>query len=127
MISSKILSGLNADGDHQNKRMKIHDTTKTFVEEFFFQSHPFSDLILLVQDKELFVDKSDLATGSKVFQSYFQDETIDSIEILDVTPNEMIELLQFVYPQFHCTINNQNVTILLILGIGYIQIKYQKF
>ena len=28
----------------------------------------------------------------------------------------MIELLQFLYPQFQCTISNQNVTILLILG-----------
>jgi hypothetical protein len=67
-------------------------------------------------DKELYVDKSVLAGGSKVFQSYFEDEHIDSIEILDVSPNEMIELLQFLYPQFQCTISNQNVTILLILG-----------
>jgi len=28
----------------------------------------------------------------------------------------MIELLQFLYPQFQCTINYENVTILLILG-----------
>jgi hypothetical protein len=28
----------------------------------------------------------------------------------------MIELLQFLYPQFQCTINNDNVTMLLILG-----------
>ena len=69
-----------------------------------------------ISDKELYVDKSVLAASSKVFQSYFQDDKIDSIEILDVTPNEMIELLQFLYPQFHCTINNENVTILLILG-----------
>jgi len=105
MISSQILSGLNADGDHKN-----------FTEEFFFHSHPFNDLILIIQDKQLYVDKSILAASSKVFQSYFQDENIDSIEILDITPNEMIELLQFLYPQFQCTINNQNVTILLILA-----------
>lgn len=67
-------------------------------------------------DKELYVDKSVLAAGSKIFHSYFQDENLDSIEILDVTSNEMIELLQFLYPQFHCTIHNQNITILLILG-----------
>jgi len=71
---------------------------------------------LFFLDKQLYVDKSVLAAGSKVFQSYFQDENIDSIEILDITPNEMIELLQFLYPQFQCTINNQNVTILLILA-----------
>jgi hypothetical protein len=105
MISSQILSGLNADGDHKN-----------FTEEFFFHSHPFNDLILVVQDKQLYVDKSVLAASSKVFQSYFQNENIDSIEILDITPNEMIELLQFLYPQFQCTINNQNITILLILA-----------
>jgi hypothetical protein len=105
MISSQILSELNADGDHKN-----------FTEEFFFHSHPFNDLILVVQDKQLYVDKSVLAASSKVFQSYFQNENIDSIEILDITPNEMIELLQFLYPQFQCTINNQNITILLILA-----------
>ena len=69
-----------------------------------------------ILDKELYVDKSVLAAGSKVFESYLQDENIDSIEVLDVTPYEMIELLQFLYPQFQCTINNDNVTILLILG-----------
>ena len=47
MISSQILSGFNADGDHKNKRIKI--MKKNLAEEFFFQSHPFSDLILLVQ------------------------------------------------------------------------------
>jgi hypothetical protein len=48
MISSQILtSGRNADGDHQIKRMKTND----LAEEFFFQSHPFSDLILLVQGR----------------------------------------------------------------------------
>ena len=62
------------------------------------------------------MDKSVLAVGSKVFQTYFQDENLDSIEIIDVTPNEMIELLQFLYPQFQCTISNENVTILLILS-----------
>ncbi|CAF0841000.1 unnamed protein product [Rotaria sordida] len=137
MISSEILSGFNVDGDCKKsifienkskqmdsnqslKRMKTIDTNihmiKHSAEEFFFQSHPFSDLILVVQDKELYVDKSVLAAGSKIFHSYFQDENIDSIEILDVSPNEMIELLQFLYPQFRCTINNDNVTILLILA-----------
>jgi hypothetical protein len=139
MISSQILSGFNADGDYKNKRIKT--MKKNLAEEFFFQSHPFSDLVLLVQgisnemyskkkpiflDKELYVDKSVLAAGSKVFQSYFQDENIDSIEILDVTPNEMIELLQFLYPQFHCTINNQNVTILLILGRNIFKLNLKK-
>jgi len=67
-------------------------------------------------DKELYVDKSVLAAGSKIFGSYFQDTHLDSIELLDVTADEMIELLQFLYPQFRCTIHNENVTILLILG-----------
>ncbi len=66
MISSQILSGLNADGDHKKsilienrtkrmnsiqpfKRIKTMDIKKNFAEEFFLQSHPFSDLILLVQ------------------------------------------------------------------------------
>ncbi|CAF5055410.1 unnamed protein product, partial [Rotaria magnacalcarata] len=136
MISSEILSGFNVDGDYNKaiflenkskqmdsdqplKRMKTFHTDthmiKHLAEEFFFKSHPFSDLVLVVKDKELYVDKSVLAAGSKVFQSYFQDANIDSIEILDVTPDEMIELLQFLYPQFRCTINNDNVTILLIL------------
>ncbi|UJR21097.1 hypothetical protein I4U23_024197 [Adineta vaga] len=114
MISSQILSA----GDHK-KSIEMKNSTKKFVEEFFFQSHPFSDLTLLVQDKELHVDKSVLAVGSKVFQSYLQDETIESIEILDISANEMIELLQFLYPQFRCTINNQNVTILLILAYRF--------
>jgi hypothetical protein len=61
MISSQILSGLNADGDNKKSRL-IQNKTKQMdsiqpykrmktdlVEEFFFQSHPFSDLILLVQ------------------------------------------------------------------------------
>ncbi|CAF0968664.1 unnamed protein product [Adineta steineri] len=112
MISSQILSS----GDQQQSvSMKSSNT----AEEFFFQSHPFSDLILLVQDKQLYVDKSVLAIGSKVFHKYIQDETINSIEIIDVSPNEMIELLRFLYPQFHCTINNQNVTILLILAYRF--------
>ncbi len=81
------------------------------------------EIVCFVLDKELHVDKSVLAAGSKVFQSYFQDENIDLIEILDVTPNEMIELLQFLYPQFRCTINNQNVTILLILGRNLFKLK----
>ena len=104
------------------------------ADDFFFQPHPFSDLTMLVQGRfnaretrdldrsicdpgrELFVDKSILSASSKVFRSYFHDENVDTIEILDVAPNEMIELLQFLYPQFQCTINNQNVTLLLILG-----------
>jgi hypothetical protein len=66
MISSQILSGLYADGDHKKsvlienktkqmdsiqsiKRMKSVDTDIHVAEEFFFQSHPFSDLTLLVQ------------------------------------------------------------------------------
>ena len=140
VLLSMISSQFNADGDHKIKRIKTIDSNlfikKTLVEEFFYQTHPFSDLILIIQgiltidkyvyfgsfllflylDKELYVDKSVLAIGSKVFQTYFQDENIDSIEILDVTPNEMIELLQFFYPQFQCTINNENITTLLILG-----------
>jgi hypothetical protein len=67
-------------------------------------------------DKELYVDKSVLSTVSKVFQSYFHNENINSIDIVDVSSNDMIELLQFLYPQFQCTINYENVTILLILG-----------
>ncbi|CAF1647231.1 unnamed protein product, partial [Didymodactylos carnosus] len=74
------------------------------VEEFFYNTHPFSDLTLIVQ-----------ATASKIFQSYLQDN-LDTIEILDVTPNETIEMLKFLYPQFECTINNDNVTVLLILS-----------
>jgi hypothetical protein len=70
-------------------------------------------------DRELFVDKSVLAAGSKVFQSYFQDEHVQTIEILDVSPDEMMELLRFLYPQFQCTIHQQNVTILLILGKNF--------
>jgi len=49
MISSQILSGLNADGDYKNKRIKTFDVNKNFAEEFFFHSHPFNDLILIVQ------------------------------------------------------------------------------
>jgi len=55
MISS---SGLYADGDHK-KSVLIENKTKQMdpikrmksvdAEEFFFQSHPFSDLTLLVQ------------------------------------------------------------------------------
>ncbi|CAM4760830.1 unnamed protein product [Rotaria magnacalcarata] len=114
MISSEILSGFNVDGDYNKaiflenkskqmdsdqplKRMKTFHTDthmiKHLAEEFFFKSHPFSDLVLVVKDAN-----------------------IDSIEILDVTPDEMIELLQFLYPQLRCTINNDNVTILLILA-----------
>jgi len=61
MISSQILSGLYADGD-QKKSVLIEKKTKQMnpiqsikrmksvnAEEFFFQSHPFSDLTLLVQ------------------------------------------------------------------------------
>ncbi|CAF3396040.1 unnamed protein product [Rotaria sp. Silwood1] len=144
MISSEILSGFNVD-DYYEKSIFIGNTSKQIdsnqplkrmrtlsmdipmikhsAEQFFFQSHPFSDLILVVQDKELYVDKSVLAAGSKVFQSYFQDENIDSIEILDVSTSEMIELLQFLYPQFRCTINNDNVTILLVLGNKFLREK----
>lgn len=67
-------------------------------------------------DRQIYVDKSVLAAGSKVFQTYFQDEQLDSIEILDVALNDMIEFLQFLYPQFSCTITNENVSSLLILG-----------
>jgi hypothetical protein len=53
MISSQILSGFNADGDHKIKQtgsIQPYKRIKTdLIEEFFFQSHPFSDLILLVQ------------------------------------------------------------------------------
>jgi hypothetical protein len=62
------------------------------------------------------VDKSVLTVASRVFQNYFRDEAVDSIEILDVSAAEMMELLRFLYPQFRCTIDNQNVTILFILG-----------
>lgn len=51
-----------------------------------------------------------------MFQSYLVDENIDTIELLDVSAEEMIELLRFVYPQFECTITKENVTILLVLG-----------
>ncbi|CAF0945295.1 unnamed protein product [Adineta ricciae] len=94
----------------------MESATKKFTEQFFVQAHPFSDLTLFVQDRELYVDKSVLAVGSKVFRTYLQDTTIDSIEILDVSADDMIELLRFLYPQYHCTINNHNVTILLILA-----------
>lgn len=120
----------NRDGKSTLKRLKISEQS---AEEFFFRTHPFSDLVLLVEgktvetkrnetsnffhlDKELFVDKSVLAAGSKVFRSYFDDENVDTIELLDVSPEDLIELLRFVYPQFECSINNENVTILLILG-----------
>ena len=71
-------------------------------------------------DRQFYADKSVLAAASKVFQSYFQDDQLDSIEILDVTVNEMMDLLQFLYPQFPCTITNDNVTSLLILGKGHL-------
>lgn len=115
------------------------DLQRTSLEEFFFQPHPFTDLVLIVQgrrnwdrekkkkisssaclDRQFYADKSVLAAASKVFQSYFQDDQLDSIEILDVTVNEMMDLLQFLYPQFPCTITNDNVTSLLILGKGHL-------
>ena len=76
----------------------------------------FSKNINFIVEKELYVDKSVLCSVSKVFQLYFQDKDIHLLEIIDVTLNDMIELLQFLYPQFQCTIHQQNITILLILG-----------
>ncbi|CAF0869547.1 unnamed protein product [Adineta steineri] len=99
-----------------NKKMSISNTDINRSEQYFLQSHPFSDLTLIVQNKRLYVDKSILSSVSKVFQSYFQNENTNSIEILDISSNDMIELLQFLYPQFQCTINYENVTVLLILG-----------
>ncbi|CAF0739829.1 unnamed protein product [Adineta steineri] len=99
-----------------NKKMSISNTDVNRSEQYFLQSHPFSDLTLIVQNKQLYVDKSILSSVSKVFQSYFQNDNTNSIEILDISANGMIELLQFLYPQFQCTINYENVTVLLILG-----------
>ena len=80
------------------------------------RSETIREKILVVLDRQVYVDKSVLAAGSKVFRSYFQENQLDSIEIVDVTLNDMIEFLQFLYPQFPCTINNENITSLLILG-----------
>ena len=63
MISSEILPRFNINDDyrkticiqnenneiHSVKRMKTFHTIKYLAEEFFFKSHPFSDLILIVQ------------------------------------------------------------------------------
>ncbi|CAF2578547.1 unnamed protein product [Rotaria sp. Silwood2] len=110
---NKMITTLNIDTDFQ---MTQQNNNKQLAEEFFLQSHPFSDLILIVEEKEFYVDKSVLCSVSKVFQLYFQDENTNSIEIVDVSSNDMIELLQFLYPQFQCTITFQNVTGLLILA-----------
>ena len=135
MISSAYRSDLiksNAEGDHRRSAKRWKSSGES-AEDYFFRSHPFSDLVLLIDgketrgdetrqnetkfsEKELFVDKSVLSAGSKVFQSYLMDENIDTIELLDVSAEEMLELLRFVYPQFECTITNDNVTILLVLG-----------
>ena len=128
---NKVMTTPNIDKDIY---MSQQHNNKYLAEQFFFQSHSFSDLTLNVQgtlknlilkfflenkfrlDRELYVDKSVLSTVSKVFQSYFHDENINSIDIVDISSNEMMELLQFLYPQFQCTINYQNVTVLLMLG-----------
>ncbi|CAF3541115.1 unnamed protein product [Rotaria sp. Silwood1] len=110
---NKMITTTNIDMDIQ---MTQENNNKHLAEEFFFQLHPFSDLILIVEGQEFYVDKSVLSSVSKVFQLYFQEENINSIEIVDVSSNDMIELLQFLYPQFQCTITYQNVTGLLILA-----------
>lgn len=47
MICSTIF---NAYGDQPTKRMKTDkDPQRKLVEEFFFQTHTFTDLILIVQ------------------------------------------------------------------------------
>ncbi|CAF0798612.1 unnamed protein product [Rotaria sordida] len=112
-INKMITTTSNMDMDIQ---ITQQNHNRHLAEEFFYQLHPFSDLILIVEGKEFYVDKSVLSSVSKVFQLYFQDENINSIEIVDVLSNDMIELLQFLYPQFQCTITYQNVTGLLILA-----------
>ncbi|CAF1391134.1 unnamed protein product [Rotaria magnacalcarata] len=111
---NKVITTVNMETDFDMTQQ--NNNNKQLTEEFFLQLHPFSDFILIVEGKEIFVDKSVLSSVSKIFQLYFQDQNISSMEIVDVSSHDMIELLQFLYPQFQCTMTYQNVTDLLILA-----------
>ncbi|CAF3690980.1 unnamed protein product [Rotaria socialis] len=131
---NKVITTVNMETDFDMTQQ--NNNNKQLTEEYFLQLHPFSDFILIVEGiftkntinisifqkkhfplgKEIFVDKSVLSSVSKIFQLYFQDQNISSMEIVDVSSHDMIELLQFLYPQFQCTMTYQNVTDLLILA-----------
>ena len=89
------------------------------VIQFFTTKNEFSDLTLIFSDsKVIYASKSILAAASSIYKAKL-NENMTQLEVNDAKYEEMIELLQFLYPQFHAKLNLDNITPLMRLSEAY--------
>lgn len=102
-----------------NKYQALYSKQNDEVVQFFTTKNEFSDLTLLFADgKTLYASKSILAAASNVYKGKLSENTAQ-LEVTDAKYEEMIELLQFLYPQFHAKLNLDNITSLMRLSEAY--------
>ncbi|KAI3385127.1 hypothetical protein SNEBB_002585 [Seison nebaliae] len=100
------------------------------VESFFVKDNEFSDLIILVGNKKLNANTGVISAASPVLRKEFlekrethnMEESKKKMECLSLCNNEyddVLTLLQFIYPQFSPRINDNNVTAMLRMSEDY--------
>ena len=101
------------------KYQNFYNKQNEDVMQFFTTKNEFSDLSLVFSDsKMIYASKSILAAASSIYKAKLS-ENLAQLEVNDAKYEEMIELLQFLYPQFHAKLNLDNITSLMRLSEAY--------
>jgi hypothetical protein len=102
-----------------NKYQNMYNKQNEDVIQFFTNKNEFSDLTLVFNDsKSIYASKSILAAASSIYKTKLS-ENVTQLEINDAKYEEMLDLLQFLYPQFHAKLNLDNITSLMRLSETY--------
>jgi len=122
-LSSTTLISESSALDDERKTTPI---TKNF--EQFFLSKEMSDIQIKCEDKIFEAHQVILSTWSPVFRGMFQAEMKEketkTVEILDLKPDIMLEMLKFIYIG-SCGINNKNPDPENVMGLLEAADKYQ--
>lgn len=102
-----------------NKYQNMYNKQNDDVVQFFTNKNEFSDLTLAFGDTKLiYASKSILAAASAIYKNKLS-ENVSQLDVQDAKYEEMLELLQFLYPQFHAKLNLDNITSLMRLSEAY--------
>jgi len=125
VFSSSSTTFTSESSVHDDER-KTPPITKNF--EQFFLSKEMSDIQIKCEDKIFEAHQVILSTWSPVFRGMFQAEMKEketkNVEILDLKPDIMLEMLKFIYIG-SCGINNKNPDPENVMGLLEAADKYQ--
>ncbi|CAF1114125.1 unnamed protein product [Didymodactylos carnosus] len=87
------------------------------IHEYFFNERPFCNTKILINSQIIYVDKASLAAASPVLCEQLQcKQENEPLKFDDINLNDLLEMLQFIYPIFDPEINDKNITALIELS-----------